>query len=201
MIAVIPQSAKMREGHRHVTPATFSNQSDCKGVIMAERKCIPLADRFKAKYVVDEATGCHEWTASRSAVGYGVIGAGGRYGRTVGAHRVSYELHHGPIPEGMFVCHKCDNRGCVNPDHLFLGTNQDNVDDMVAKGRQCKGESNGHAVLTEQQAKVVVELCRRHPRRRNGQSGYGLLTFLARWLGVPAPTVHSIANGQNWRHL
>src|SRR5574343_1097240 len=91
--------------------------------------------RFTRKYVVDPDTDCWNWTASRHRDGYGWFGPGGR-GRLILAHRWSYERFVGPVPQGLYVLHRCDNPGCVNPDHLFVGTQQDNVDDCIRKGRR-----------------------------------------------------------------
>lgn len=87
-------------------------------------------ERFWAK--VRRSEGCWEWTGARQPTGYGHFGVNGR---TVGAHRFSFELANGPIPAGVYICHSCDNPPCVNPAHLFIGSPTDNVGDMSAKGR------------------------------------------------------------------
>ncbi len=99
----------------------------------------PRQPRFDSKWIPDPTSGCWLWTASVDRNGYGWFQNG--VGRAAKAHRISHELHVGPIPRGLNVCHKCDVPGCVNPDHLFLGTHKDNVDDKVQKGRQAKGDA------------------------------------------------------------
>jgi hypothetical protein len=140
---------------------------------------------------------CWEWKSSLDSRGYGRVWFDGKVQK---AHRVVYELVNGPIPEGegyhgTCVCHKCDNRKCVNPDHLFLGSNADNVRDMKSKGRgvtpKLKGEAHGCAKLTADQVREIRRL------RAEGLTQQAI----ADRFGIGQPLVSRIVNGKCWAHL
>ena len=153
-------------------------------------------ERFFAKFKQGGEEECWEWEA-RKDKGYGRI----RHGCThLLAHRVSYELFVGPIPDGLHVRHKCDNPGCVNPHHLEIGTHADNMRDKMGRGRQAKGSENGKSRLSESEVSLIKEFLIRHPPIR-GRHGSGQCYFLARWFGVAAQTVSLIHTKRNWAHI
>ena len=154
-------------------------------------------DRFWDK--VDKTrSGCWLWTGCTNADGYGRLALGRK--RTEKAHRVSWELHNGPIPDGAEVCHTCDNPGCVNPDHLFLGTHQDNMTDMRRKGRAVghRGSSNPRATITELD---VVRLRREWAKGVATGRKRGLLKRMSRAHSVPYGTLRKIIHRQTWQHV
>lgn len=102
----------------------------------------PLIDRFW-RFVV-KGPGCWAWTSAKTTFGYGLINEGGRGGKTLRAHRLSWELHNGPIPDGLCVLHLCDNPECTRPDHLWLGTRHENILDASKKGRASGGSPAGY---------------------------------------------------------
>lgn len=120
-----------------------------------------LGKSFHSKYYIDEKTECWVWTACIASHGYGDITVRSHFHST--AHRASWLLHKGDIPDNMFVLHTCDNRKCVNPDHLFLGTHKDNMRDMNEKGRQVPNTTSikgsvSNAKLTEEDVICIREL-------------------------------------------
>lgn len=144
-----------------------------------------LAVRFAEKVRISD--GCWEWTGDKDVKGYG------RFflrGEVIRAHRVSQEIYAGPIPDGMYVLHRCDNPGCVNPAHLFLGTQTDNMLDMEAKGRGRHPRGEGHlsSKLTEVEVRKIIS---------DGRS----LSVIAKDYDVGKPLVWKIKKRLLWRHL
>lgn len=154
-----------------------------------------MARKFEDRY--SRGPGCWEWQDARTSAGYGELMVQGRMWT---AHRYSWVLVHGPIPDGLFVCHRCDNRRCVRPDHLFLGTASDNLRDAAAKGRNvaqahperlARGEAQGSSKLT---VAAVLDIRR---RRAAGE----LLRTIAADYGVLPGTVSGVALRRSWAHV
>jgi uncharacterized protein YerC len=149
-----------------------------------------MSDEEKFWAQVEKTDACWNWTSGKDRNGYGSFRgkAGGRvYQR---AHRFAYALIHGDIPSGMCVCHSCDNPPCVNPEHLFLGTDGDNMNDKISKGRHraAFGEDAGKAILTESQVRAILIDPRPH-------------TAIAADYGVKGATISSIKCRVSWSHI
>ena len=127
-----------------------------------------LTKRFLEKVEKPES-GCWFWKGKPGKNGYGKIRGNGK---EIYAHRLSYLIFKGSLPDGLDVCHKCDNRKCVNPEHLFLGTRLQNIRDCVAKGRNAFGERGGSAKLTSEQIVEIRGL--RGKRQRDIAESYGI---------------------------
>lgn len=156
----------------------------CSGI----HKRRPVAERFWKKVI--KSDGCWSWTGAVSR-GYGKISRDHTTAGMTQAHVISWEIHHGIVPEGYVVCHKCDNRQCTNPEHLFLGTQADNMADMVMKARSAWGERNRHAKLTAEQ---VLEI-------RGRKAGGELTSVLAAEFRVTVNMVNKIASRECWKHI
>ena len=150
-----------------------------------------LAERFWAKVEKKVQDDCWEWQGTRNNNGYGQIGKGARGSGLLYAHRVSWELASGPIPKGMCVLHHCDNPGCVNPAHLFLGTMADNMRDMVDKGRSARGEGKWSVKLTEQDVHEIRQMLSR---------GISQMVIAEKY-GVTQRTISMIKTGETWGWL
>ena len=150
-----------------------------------------LQERFEEKVELIPFSTCHWWVGALSK-GYGHISVDGEI---KGAHRIAYELYIGEISEddshhGICVCHTCDNRPCVNPKHLFLGTTQDNIDDKVAKNRQAKGERAGNSKLTEADVRQIRKLSSTHTNKE-----------LSEAYGIVSSAIHYIITRKVWKHI
>ena len=152
----------------------------------------PPEVRFWRK--VEKSDGCWMWTGTKSAEGYGKFQAGSKKDQPapIGAHRFSYEMAKGPIPDGRVVMHSCDNPSCVNPAHLSVGTHRENALDMIRKGRGnhkgALGEQNAAAILTEEKVRYI----RASPLRN---------LDLARELEVNPVAISRVRRGRTWKHV
>lgn len=150
-------------------------------------------DRLRYERNIDRSGGpgaCHEWKGHRTEDGYGRLWVGDGL---ILAHRFGYELHIGPIPDGLLVCHTCDNPPCQNRRHWFLGSDQDNTDDKMRKGRRPRttGERNPRARLTPAD---VIAIRRRYDNRETA-------ALIAADFGITSTHVHMVGKRRAWQHL
>jgi len=149
-----------------------------------------LQERFEEKVEFIPPSSCHWWSASLNNDGYGQFRVGGKMQKT---HRVAYSLYKGPILQGMCVCHSCDNRACVNPDHLWLGTHIQNIADRVKKDRSrkdLKGSNSRWAKLSEDDIQVIRGLLKNHTQE-----------FIAKRFGVLQGAISKIKLRKTWSHI
>lgn len=172
----------LTHGRRFCSPACY--------FCSTKRARIPPQIRFW-RWVTKTET-CWLWTGRLDTNGRGRlrITTGYKQSKTVLASRLSWELHSGEIPLDMVVCHHCDNPACVRQDHLFLGTQQDNVRDMVEKKRLALGERRGGAKMTATKVRIIRTLGETHS-----------LSEIGRAFGINGSTVWAILHRQTWRHI
>lgn len=154
-----------------------------------------IKEKLERRSAPNKDTGCIEWLGA-TALGYGLVNRRIKKGArriTRSVHRLAYQEYVGEIPEGLLVCHHCDNRKCINPKHLFLGTHKDNADDRQNKGRgnQAFGERNHFAKLTELQVILIRQLRR-----------YGIAQKkVAAAFGVHEVTIRETVSRKRWRNV
>lgn len=156
------------------------------------KKARDIKERFDEKWTPEPFSGCHLWTGLINAGGYGRMRTGlvGKGRKMVYAHRISWKLKHGAIPDGLYVLHKCDVRMCVNPSHLFLGTKADNQRDAQKKGRMPRGENHLLSKLTDDAVRTI----------RNPAVKMSAARFAARF-GVSKTAVEKARRGLTWKYV
>lgn len=154
-------------------------------IIALKERSIGRFWKFVSKGNEDE---CWTWKGAKTNNGYGAFSVGIK---RISSHRFSWQLHFGEIPKGMVVCHKCDNPPCVNPNHLFLGTNAENQGDKKMKGRAARGEGNYKAKLTESDVREIRDLLKEGLSARE----------IARKFNVRHAAILTIKSGKNWSWL
>jgi len=159
--------------------------------VMKTNRYMPTNQRFDIKHEIREGSDCHWWTGALMASGYGSFRINND--RTQFSHRFAYERAFGEIPKGLLICHHCDNKLCVNPDHLFAGTQKDNMDDMYAKGRghKARGEKNGLAKLSDEKVLEIKKML------LAGKSQ----TAISEIYDVSQRTIYGIKTGAIWTHV
>lgn len=150
-----------------------------------------LKDAFFSNVEAKGKGECWLWLGTRRGNGYGCVGY---QNQLFDAHRLSYELHKGPIPDGLLVCHECDNRLCVNPHHLFLGDYGDNYHDAKGKDRHTRGERNANSKLSDADA-LAIKLA--YQSRVRGET----VKLLAAKYDVGQDTIRRIGRGEAWAHI
>lgn len=178
----------------------------CNRACSGKAKIITIDEtknRLINESIKDPKTGCWNWHKSKNKKGYGHTAY--NHIRSYSAHRASYKIFNGEIPESMVVRHKCDNPACVNPEHLELGTHQDNADDKVKRGRQSKGTSSGRTKLTEGdiiEMRVLYKyyLTKRKSKKCKIYSKYSTIG-LSKMFQIGISTVDSIVRGESWKHV
>lgn len=169
---------------------SFVCSLQCNGVYQRS-KPVDVTAEFMSRVRPNHLSGCWEWTGAKNGLGYGLFRLNGKAQR---AHRVSILLHKKKDPTNMVVCHACDNPSCVNPDHLWLGTQKDNMRDMRQKGRSAKapsllkGEKHPRSKLTSEQVLAILGDDRTH-------------VAIAAQYGVSKSLIRSIKSGKTWRHV
>ena len=167
----------------HYQHRTYCSR-ECASTAKAKRQKERLFEKNLSNYTIMEG-GCWKWLGDLTRGGYGRL----RYAdKMVRAHRFFYEVHRGPIPDGLYVCHKCDNPSCVNPDHLFVGSAADNKADCCAKNRHAYGARQGQSKLTEDDVREILAAGESYPE-------------IAKRFGVSSSLVCAIKKGRAWRYL
>ena len=181
---------------KNKTPRKCCSLECRKAWVSANRRQEGLTDadaiRFWSGAEITSADSCWVWKRKTGKRGYGQTSVyQNRKSRTALAHRVAWQLTYGEIPEGMHVCHRCDNPSCVNPSHLFLGSPFVNVHDMITKGRRVlvRGESSPNSKLTIDQVRWI----RANSDRSTGE--------LARQLAISRQSVRDVIAGRTWKHV
>lgn len=162
---------------------------------MTLRSQAPLDERFMRQVLPEPNSGCWLWMGYCSPYGRIRVTA---HTAAVGAHRVSWEIHNGPVPDGMVVCHKCDTPSCVNPDHLFVGTYADNMKDAAAKGRLNRPASD-RRVMPKGERHHAVKLSADGVRQIRASQNSG--RALSALYGVSEKQISRIRRRESWGHI